>query len=122
MDQRGVDMDPSESDGSLAGKEILLVEDNDDTRELLATCLEQSGATVRVASDGLKALVELVRWVPDAIITDLTMPTFDGFEFVRAVRSNLRSAAVPVVAITASLIGEDQSAFDALLRKPLDYD
>lgn len=79
---------------------ILLADDHEDLRSLLAVVLRRDGYEVIEAEDGM-ALIESVRtcWPMDAIVTDLRMPGISGFEVMEALRSI--SCKVPVVVITA---------------------
>jgi len=81
----------------------MLVEDEFDTREMVAVGLEQSGATVLLAASGPEALRVLARQTPDVLISDIGMPEMDGYELLAKIRSeypsNLR--AIPAVALTA---------------------
>ncbi len=75
-----------------AGKEIhhraLVVEDDDNERELLAGCLRMSGFDVDTAADGLQAMVRLTEKSPDVVLLDMRMPRFDGPKTISAIRSN----------------------------------
>lgn len=66
----------------------LVVEDDDNERELLAGCLRVSGFEVDTASDGLQAMVRLTEHAPDVILLDIQMPRFDGCKTISAIRNN----------------------------------
>lgn len=66
----------------------LVVEDDDNERELLAGCLRVSGFEVDTASDGLQAMVRLTERAPDVVLLDMRMPRFDGRKTISAIRSN----------------------------------
>lgn len=99
---------------------MLLVEDHDDTRELLRLFLEQSGAEVVDVPGGHAALAVLERAAPDILVTDISMPDGDGFSLLRSVRQTA-SSRLPVVAVTA--VGSRErvlaAGFTACLLKPV---
>ena len=66
----------------------LVVEDDDNERELLAGCLRVSGFDVDTAADGLQAMVRLTERAPDVVLLDIRMPRFDGRKTISAIRSN----------------------------------
>jgi CheY-like chemotaxis protein len=86
---------------ALDGVSILLVEDNEDLRELLGIWLETAGARVQQAANGLEALRWVRLAVPHVIICDLHMPGLDGCGFVEHMRRELK-LEVPVIALTGS--------------------
>jgi signal transduction histidine kinase len=111
----------------LAGLRVLVVEDEDDTRELLVIALEQCGAEVASAPSTAVALASFDRHPPDVLVSDLAMPDEDGFSLIRKVRS--RGAAeggnVPAAALTAYARTEDRvralaAGFQKHLPKPID--
>lgn len=86
---------------------VLAVDDGASDRELLATVLRYAGYSVLEAATGERAL-ELARALkPDLIIADILMPTMDGYELVRELRSDPATAAVPVVFYTATYLVEE---------------
>jgi carbon storage regulator CsrA len=66
----------------------LVVEDDDNERELLAGCLRVSGFDVDTAADGLQAMVRLTEKKPEVVLLDIRMPRFDGRKTISAIRSN----------------------------------
>lgn len=80
---------------------VLLVEDNDDKRQLLKVALEMAGYNVVVACDGVEGLQAVESHQPDLIVTDVTMPRMDGYEMVRRVRANPSTRFIPVIIQTA---------------------
>ncbi len=111
----------------LEGVRILLVEDDDDIRDLIRMTLEARGAvTVAVpsASAGLAALEEQT---PDVVLSDISMPGQDGHAFLRRLRALplTRGGKVPAVAITAldsreARIASRDAGFHYHLTKPVD--
>ena len=90
--------------------EILVVEDDRDTRELLQRTLEREGWTVKTAIDGIDATEYLGRAarIPDLILLDLMMPRLDGFGVLDAIRNNPLWAMIPVVVLTAKDLTIDE--------------
>jgi PAS domain S-box-containing protein len=110
---------------SLDGLEILLVDDEADALEMFRDALESSGAKVRAVTNASDAIRESQRLCPGLIVTDLGLPDMDGFELLRAIRSNSRSRDIPVVAVTAYARPTDRSrvlaaGFQAHVAKPID--
>ena len=111
---------------ALDGVRVLLVEDTDDTRELLAFALEHCAAVVTTAASATEALESFQRDRPQILVTDLAMPYHDGYGLLRQVRALAPgAAAVPAVALTAftERYSKDQAlaaGFDAFIPKPID--
>jgi two-component system, cell cycle response regulator DivK len=82
------------------GKKILIVEDDDVTRELMEMALERRGYEVITAEDGLSGYEKAVSARPDLIVTDISMPGADGVHLVRRVRNTPEIARVPVLVTT----------------------
>ena len=104
---------------------VMIVDDDDDIREIGTLVLESEGYRVAAARDGLDAMDMLERSpAPGVILLDLMMPRMDGEQFLKALRSSDK-AHIPVVLMSghneASEIARVLSA-DALLRKPVDLD
>jgi CheY-like chemotaxis protein len=85
----------------LAGVRVLLVEDDEDTRMLLAFALEGLGATVTEVPSAEAALESLASKVPDALVTDLMLPEMSGIELVRELRRRAPTLPLPLIALTA---------------------
>ncbi len=81
-------------------KKILVVEDDDVTRELMRMTLERKGYVVVTAEDGLRGYDAAVSVRPDLIITDVNMPAADGVHMVRRVRNTPDIAEIPVIVTT----------------------
>lgn len=103
---------------------ILVVEDNDDVREMMAVTLELEGHDVATAVNGRDALNKLQTGdKPCLILLDLMMPVMNGWEFQNALESDPNLKKVPVVVVsaaTAELVKRTEAA--AYLPKPLDMD
>lgn len=88
----------------LDGVRVLLIEDNDDSRELMRACLEFRGAVVRDCESVNAARQALAaEWRPQVVLSDIGLPEEDGFAFVDWVRAHpdRAIAAMPVIAVTA---------------------
>lgn len=84
---------------------ILVVDDEEDKRMLLAYALETEGYEVRTADDGEAGLRAVEEHQPDLIITDVMMPRMDGYEMIRRVRSNPQTKFIPVIIQSAARAG-----------------
>ena len=91
-----------------AKKKILVVDDNEDNREILVFRLQRLGFEVLVASNGKEAIETASQAKPDVILMDLRMPVMDGWEATRAIRQTEWGKDLPVVAITAHAMEEDR--------------
>ncbi len=80
---------------------ILIVDDNDASARLLERLLSRDGHRVRFAHDGAEALMMVERDHPDLVLLDVMMPTLDGFETCRRLKSHPDTRLVPVVLVTA---------------------
>jgi CheY-like chemotaxis protein len=80
---------------------ILVVDDEDDSREAVAKYLGKAGYAVRSARNGREALIAIATTVPDVIVLDAKMPEMNGLEFLQVIRSYLRWSTVPVILLTA---------------------
>ena len=105
---------------------VLVVEDNTDTRELIAMLLNMEGYAVDTAEDGQQGIAQASLQRPDIIVTDINMPKLTGIEMIKRLRDLPEFSSVPIVVLTA--YGKD-IALDALtsgatqaLTKPVDFD
>lgn len=121
--------DPPASEESfrLHDVRILVVEDEPDTRELVATCLEQLGATVLQCSDAEEALRQFGDFQPHLLVSDLSLPQQSGLDLVRRIRLTPAGARIPAVALTANASLDDAASaldagFDVHLTKPVSGD
>jgi len=99
---------------------VLVVDDHDDARELLALIVATSGYRVATAANGREAVAEAQRTRPDVIIMDLFMPEMDGYEAARVLKGIPALASVPILAYTArsSPSDVDSGLFVACCIKP----
>lgn len=109
--------------------QVLVVEDDPDTRELLKTILEQCGAEVRAVASSAEALAELAQRIPNVLISDIGMPNESGYELIERIRSlnPEQGGRVPAVALTAYAAASDRrrallAGFQTHLAKPVEPD
>ena len=110
--------------GARVRRRVLIVEDNDDARDMLRHLLEHTGHEVHEAADGLTGLYQALALRPDAAVIDIGLPELDGYEVARRVRAAGR-ADVLLVAVTGYGQSGDrqrsgEAGFDAHLTKPVD--
>jgi signal transduction histidine kinase/CheY-like chemotaxis protein len=108
-------------------KRLLVVDDVPQNRALLLYLLQDAGFIVAAATNGLECLVLLDGFKPDLILMDVMMPVMDGNEATRRIRHMPGWSDVPIVAVSASAGGEDESrsrdaGASAFLAKPVDHD
>jgi two-component system, cell cycle response regulator DivK len=84
-----------------AAMKILVVEDNEAVRDLLALILERLGYVPVLASHGKEGLEKAIAEKPNLIIMDMMMPVMNGWEVARALRANPDTKNIPILAITA---------------------
>jgi len=92
---------------------ILIVDDSDDTREMMAKLLELETFTVFTAEDGNAGLRVAAEQQPDLIITDINMPNMNGIEMIKVLRREPATQQVPIMAITAYGNGVANEALEA---------
>lgn len=93
----------------MEAKKILVVEDNEDTREILLYRLKSMGNyEVLLASNGKEALEMATQSRPDLIIMDLKMPVMNGWEATKALRQTDWGKDLPVIALTAQAMERDE--------------
>jgi CheY-like chemotaxis protein len=110
---------------SLAGKSVLIVEDDYDSRELMRVILESCDMEVCDSETADGALAALDHMHFDLIISDIGMPGCDGYSLIRSVRCRDETSRIPAVAVTAFVRSEDRArallaGFDMHIGKPFD--
>jgi PAS domain S-box-containing protein len=108
---------------------VLLVEDEEDTRELLKTILERCGAEVMAVASAGEAMTTLESTLPDVMVSDIGMPDENGYELIRKIRALApeRGGSVPAIALTAYAGPKDRrrallAGFHTHLTKPVEPD
>ena len=119
----------SRNTASLAGYCVVVVEDHNDSRELMCLTLEKAGAAVVAFDRSTKALDAFGKMRPSVLVADIGMPDEDGYDFIRKVRRHSSAAvqSVPAIAVTAYATAADralalEAGFQRHLTKPIDPD
>lgn len=105
---------------------VLVVEDNEMNRDMLARRLQRKGYTVVTATDGQQAVTLAGTEKPDLILMDISLPVLDGWEATRQIKNSRQLGAVPIVALTAhAMAGDKEKCLEAGCNdyesKPLDF-
>jgi len=105
-------------------RKILIVEDNQDNRELVVKVLKNKGYITAEAIDGEEALEKAVSEKPDLILLDISLPKLDGYEVVKRLKSIEEFRDTPVVAFTAHAMKGDRekvivAGFEGYISKPV---
>ena len=114
---------------SLQELQILVVDNNIDSCDLMTALLQSYGAKVRVAFLAQQALAIFVQWQPDVLVSEIALPKEDGFALIRQVRTltGVRGKEVLALAVTGYATEETQkralsAGFDLWFTKPLNID
>ena len=104
---------------------ILIVEDNEKNMKLARDILQAKGYATLEAETGEEGVRVALEKIPDVVLMDIQLPGINGIEAFRQLRGDPRTAAIPVVALTASVTPTDrtqitQAGFNAFLGKPID--
>jgi two-component system cell cycle response regulator DivK len=105
---------------------VLLVEDHELNRDMLSRRLLKRGFVVLLAEDGQQAIILAAQQQPDVILMDMSLPVLDGWEATRLLRQSARTAGIPVIALTAHALGDEQArameaGCAAFETKPVDF-
>lgn len=87
---------------------ILLVEDNEFNRDMLSRRLINKGFEIIIAIDGAESIRIAKGALPDLILMDMSLPVMDGWEATRQIKTDPITQKIPVIALTAHAMGEDQ--------------
>jgi len=111
----------------LRGIHVLVVDDDDDSRDLVISILQRCEAITVAASSGEQALTLMRTQMPDVLVSDIGMPGMDGYDLLRAVRAlpDARALRVPAIAVTAYARAEDRrralaEGFQLHIAKPIE--
>jgi PAS domain S-box-containing protein len=105
----------------LSGVEIVLVDDEPESRKMVAAVLRAAGANLFAFDSAAAALEAINNHRPDIVLTDIAMPEMDGYAFTRALRERAYGRGLKIVALSAfPATGDRASGFDAYLSKPID--
>jgi CheY-like chemotaxis protein len=109
----------------LAGRRVLIVDDNEDAAASLAEALVDLGHLVEVAHDGPAALAKLETFCPEIALLDIGLPLMDGYELARRIRCEPRLRTMRLVSITgygqhSDKLRAQEAGFDVHLVKPVD--
>lgn len=112
-------------EGILNGVQVLVVDDDPDTRQLITFTLTQYGATVTTATSSTEAFQHLQQQTPQILMSDIGMPNEDGYVLIRRLRSAEETRQIPAIALTAFAREEDRrdvlaAGFQQHLTKPID--
>jgi len=105
-------------------KTILVVDDNEDSRELVKKILKKHGYEIIEAVDGEDALAKAVAYRPDLILMDISIPKIDGYEVTRRLKARIDFKDTPIIAFTAHAMKGDQeraleAGCDGYISKPI---
>jgi two-component system, cell cycle response regulator DivK len=111
----------------MTGERVLVVEDNEKNMKLVRDVLLATGYSPIEASSGEEALGLAAENCPALVLMDIQLPDLDGAEALRRLRSDERTADIPVLALTAQAMQGDRerflaAGFDGYLSKPIDID
>jgi two-component system cell cycle response regulator DivK len=93
---------------------ILVVDDQEDNRQILRDLLGNAGYELTEAENGEDAITAVAKKRPDLILMDIQLPIMDGYEATRRIRSNPDMNSVPIIAVTSyALAGDEEKALEA---------
>jgi two-component system, cell cycle response regulator DivK len=95
--------------GGRMGKCILVIEDQDDARQIVRDLLTTAGFEVIEAEDGEKGVAAALRERPDLILMDMQLPILDGYEATQRIRANPDLKATPIIAVTSYALSGDET-------------
>lgn len=104
---------------------ILLVEDNELNRDMLSRRLERRNYQISIAVDGAEGVAKATELMPNLILMDLSLPVLDGWEAIRRLKGDPKTAVIPIIALTAHALAEDErtaraAGADDFDTKPVD--
>jgi two-component system cell cycle response regulator DivK len=104
-------------------RRILVVEDQEDNRQILRDLLANAGYEMLEAEDGIQAITQASKHRPDLILMDIQLPMLDGYEATRRIKADPALNAIPIIVVTSyALSGDEDKAkaagCDAYVAKP----
>jgi CheY-like chemotaxis protein len=105
---------------------LLLVEDNEESRDGLSRFLQRKGYEVVTAADGRQGLEAARAQTPDVVVMDMSLPVLDGWEATRQLKADPQTRNIPVIALTAHAMTEDRekalaAGCDEYETKPVEF-
>ena len=105
------------------GRHILVVEDQEDNRQILRDLLGNAGYELSEAENGQEALSAITRRRPDLILMDIQLPVMDGYEATRRIKSDPATTSIPIIVVTSYALSGDEgkarsAGCDAYVTKP----
>ncbi len=105
-------------------KRILVVDDNEDSRELVKKILKKHDYEIIEAVDGEEAIAKAIAYRPDLILMDISIPKIDGYEATRRLKERADFKDIPIIAFTAHAMRGDQekalqAGCDGYISKPI---
>jgi two-component system, cell cycle response regulator DivK len=116
---------PTRTGQKMSSTVILIVEDNEDNRDIYTTILRHSGYEVAEAGTGEEGVRLARERLPAAVLMDVAMPGISGWEATRLLKADPLTASIPVIALTAHAMAEDrrraeEAGCDGYLAKPVE--
>jgi two-component system cell cycle response regulator DivK len=104
-------------------KRILVVEDQEDNRQILRDLLASTDYEIMEAENGLEALAAVAKHRPDLILMDIQLPIIDGYEATRRIKADPELRSIPIIAVTSYALSGDEAkareaGCDAYVPKP----
>jgi two-component system, cell cycle response regulator DivK len=104
-------------------KRILVVEDQEDNRQILRDLLGNAGYEMIEAENGQEALDEVAKQRPDLILMDIQLPIMDGYEATRRIKGDPSTKSIPIIVVTSYALSGDEgkaraAGCDAYVTKP----
>jgi two-component system cell cycle response regulator DivK len=102
---------------------ILVVEDQEDNRQILRDLLTKNGFEIVEAENGEQALLAVAKQRPDLILMDIQLPLLDGYEATRRIKANPELRSIPIIVVTSYALSGDEAkareaGCDAYVTKP----
>jgi CheY-like chemotaxis protein len=126
IDQEGVEL-PASFSNLLGGLRIIVVDDEEDSRDLVSAILTRCGGEVKACESTAEALKAFRVWKPDILVSDIGMPVEDGYTLIQKLRKQRLKLAreIPAIALTAYATDDDRNralsaGFQLHVTKPIE--